>query len=141
MLKLPGILNLNEWNQQVMQLGLGDISTPGIEERRLKKQSSEYNLYVYNGTENVWCNNPYYEIKNPRVFTYYYKLIGINGTTITFPEAFLSIPIPTGTPYNGPHYIKINNITTTSMKVYLYDSTGAPVASYAHLVVIGDRNV
>ncbi len=138
MFKLPGTSNLNEFNKQVMQLGLGDITTIAIEERRLYKQGTEYNLYVYNGTENVLINNPFNGIKRPRVYTYSRKTIGASGTLIVFPEAYTSTPIPVATPEAGPRCVRISDITTTQMKVYLYDTSGALVVGNVHIIVVGE---
>lgn len=141
MFKLPGTSNLQEWNRQVLQLGLGDTTNQGVEERRLKKEGEEYNLYINNGTENVLVNNIFSGIKKPRVYLYSKYSIGINGTTITFSQAFASLPIPVATPLNGPQYVQINTITTTSIKVYLYNSSGALISGQVHLIVAGERSV
>lgn len=122
-----------------MQLGLGDVTTIGIEERRLIKQGNEYNLYINNGTENILVNNWFYGIKYPRVYTYYRQYIGASGTLIVFPAAYTSNPIPTGVPEAGPRYIRISDITTTQMKVYLYNSAGTLTDGFVYLIVIGDR--
>jgi hypothetical protein len=138
MFKLPGESNLQEWNKQVIQLGLGDTTTIGQEERRLYKQGTEYNLYVNNGTENVQINNPFNGIKRPRVYTYSRKYIGASGTLIVFPEAYTSTPIPVGTPEAGPRSVRISEISTTQMKVYLYDTSGALVTGNVHIIVVGE---
>jgi len=139
MLKQPGYVNLAEWNQQVMQLGLGDTSTYSPDERRMKQESGQYNLYVYNGTEEILVNNVFTDFKKPGFETRKFA-VSSSGTTLFFIEAFEDIPIPVATCAEGPKFVHIQNITTTSLKVYLYNSSGTLTSGFVTIHVVGERN-
>jgi hypothetical protein len=140
MFKLPGIVTLNEWNQQVMQLGYGDTSTPGLNERRVKLQNGGYNLCWYNGTAWVWCNNAFYNLTNPFVWANSDIAIGSSGTMVTYPAALAAAPVVIGVPKGAANFIRIDNITSTSCKVYLYNTSGTGVSGWVHIIVVGYRN-
>jgi len=140
MLKLPGTLYLGEWNQQVMQMGLGDNSTPSSGERRVFCQNGAYNIFVFNGSEWKFANNPVMGVKHPFIWGSK-QAVSASGATITFPEALLSIPTACATAYGGPQYVRISSITTTQVVIYLYNSAGSLVSGFVYLIVIGERNV
>lgn len=58
----PGqLVTYTYWIEQVQRLGLGDTSTPGEDERRTFKESGEYILTFWNGSEYVPVHN--YQIR------------------------------------------------------------------------------
>lgn len=46
----PTEVNIDDWNDQVMSLGLNDTSNPSVEERRLFLESGRYVLKIWNGS-------------------------------------------------------------------------------------------
>jgi hypothetical protein len=141
MLKLPGIINLNEWNQHVMQFGYGDTTTPALNERRVQLQNGTYNLCWYNGAAWVWFNNAFYNLTNPFIWADPDRAIGSSGTMVTYPVALATAPVVVGVPKGAANFIRIDNITSTSCKVYLYNTSGTGVSGWAHIIVVGCRNV
>lgn len=47
----PFTVDIEAWNREVQQLGLGRTDAPGLNERRLRKESGKYYLEVWSGSE------------------------------------------------------------------------------------------
>ncbi|NIR04219.1 MAG: hypothetical protein GTN82_02200 [Candidatus Aminicenantes bacterium] len=55
----PAEINIDDWNNEVKQLGMGDASSPGLNEVRMFQENGIYKLKVYDGTSWKETNRSY----------------------------------------------------------------------------------
>lgn len=69
------------WIMHVQKLGLGDVSTPGLDERRTFNEAGEYNIYFWNGTDWIKANRDA-DLLDGQAGTFYQNASNLNSGII-----------------------------------------------------------
>lgn len=138
----PGVkfpVDFVKWIEDVLKLGQGKTTDPGLNEIRMFLSAGEYILKGHNGTFWVATNRPLIYVDNQTGNRGVPLLQGGHATfganvlgTVTFNTAFSSTPTVVATPENKTAAdIYVKSITTTGCGV------ASPVAGYNQWFAIG----